>query len=200
MPQRSPLSTPVNTPDTQPAGARLFFALCPDQGVGDSIYKSTRNAVQASGGRPTSRENLHITLAFLGNVAAELEARVAALATDTAAEVAAAPFSFDLDEIGYWPGSQVLWYGCRQTPDTLRELAMQLRRRLQAARLPPKADKFVPHVTLARWVRHSGALPAAVRIPWEVREFVLMRSETLAAGVRYTPLARCALGRQGSLL
>ena len=68
------------------------------------------------------------------------------------------------------------------------------------ARLPPKADKFVPHVTLARWVRKPGALPAAVRIPWEVREFVLMRSETLAAGVRYTPLARCALGRQGSLL
>src|SRR5690348_10973824 len=123
MPQRSPLSTH----DMQPVGARLFFALCPDQGVGDSIYKATRNVVQASGGRPTAREHLHITLAFLGNVATELEARVAALATDTAAEVAAAPFSFDLDEIGYWPGSQVLWYGCRQPPDTLRELAMQLR-------------------------------------------------------------------------
>jgi len=196
MPQRSPLSTH----DTQPAGARLFFALCPDQGVGDSIYKATRNAVQASGGRPTSREHLHITLAFLGNVATELEARVAALATDTAAEVAAAPFSFDLDEIGYWPGSQVLWYGCRRIPDTLHELALQLRRRLQAAHLPPKADKFVPHVTLARWVKTPGALPAAVRIPWEAREIVLMRSETLAAGVRYTPLARCALGRQGTLI
>ncbi|HEV2321158.1 MAG TPA: RNA 2',3'-cyclic phosphodiesterase [Gammaproteobacteria bacterium] len=196
MPQRSPLSTH----ETQPAGARLFFALCPEQGGGDSIYKATRNAVQASGGRPTSRENLHLTLAFLGNVAPDLEARVAALATDTAAEVAAAPFSFDLDEIGYWPGSQVLWYGCRQTPETLRGLAMQLRRRLQAAQLPPKADKFVPHVTLARWVKNPGPLPAAVRIPWEVREFVLMRSETLAAGVRYTPLARCTLGRQASLL
>lgn len=190
----------MSTPDTQPAGARIFFALCPDPGVGDSIYKSTRNAVQASGGRPTSRENLHLTLAFLGNVSPDLEARVTALATDTAAEVAAGPFRFDLDDIGYWPGSQVLWYGCRQTPETLRELAMQLRRRLQAARLPPKADKFVPHVTLARWVKNPGPLPAAVRIPWEVREFVLMRSETLAAGVRYTPLAHCALGRQGTLI
>ena len=104
-------------------------------------------------------------------------------------EVQVRPFSFELDELGYWPSSQVIWYGCAQTPETLHGLAMELRRRLQAAALPHHTDKFVPHVTLARWVRKAGPLPTAQRITWEVRDVVLVRSETLATGVRYTELA-----------
>ncbi len=186
--------------DTRPAAARLFFALCPDEATRDAIYRASRNLAQGSGGRVIPPEQFHITLAFLGSVQAELEPRVAALAEGTASEVAAAPFSFELDELGFWPSSKVIWYGCSHTPEALRSLAMELRRRLHSASLPPDPGKFTPHVTLARWVRKAGPFAPAARISWEAREFVLIRSETLANGVRYTPLARCPLGRQGSLL
>jgi len=195
-----PQTSPHTYHDERPAAARLFFALCPDDATRDAIYRASRNLAQNSGGRVIPPEQFHITLAFLGSVQPELEPRVAALAEGTAAEVQAGPFSFELDELGFWPNSKVIWYGCSHTPEALRALAMELRRRLQSAALPLAPGKFTPHVTLARWVRTAGPFAPAQRIPWEVREFTLIRSETLANGVRYTPLARCPLGRQATLI
>ena len=196
MPQRSP--TIPSHPD--PARARFFFALCPDVPTRDAIYRASRNQAQNSGGRPVPPENFHITLAFLGSVRQELEERVAAQAVGSGDAVQAEPFSFELDELGYWPSSRVIWYGCTHTPTALHGVAMELRRHLHAAALPPDPGKFVPHVTLARWVQKPAPLPAAQRILWEVRDLVLVRSETLATGVRYTEIARCPLGRQGRLI
>lgn len=195
-----PQSSPHIYHDERPAAARLFFALTPDEATRDAIYRASRNLALNSGGRAIPPEQFHITLAFLGSVQPEQEERVAALATGTGEEVQSGPFDFTLDEIGFWPNSKVIWYGCTHTPEALRELALDLRRRLSNAALPPAPRKFVPHVTLARWVRKAGPFPAPERISWEVREFVLMRSETLSSGVRYTALARCPLGRQGSLI
>jgi 2'-5' RNA ligase len=196
MPQRSPT---IHS-HQDPARARLFFALCPDEPTREAIYRASRNVAHNSGGRPVPPENFHITLAFLGSVPQELEERVAAQAAGSGEAVEAEPFSFELDQIGHWPSSRVIWYGCTHMPAPLHDLAMDLRRRLHAAKLPPDPGKFVPHVTLARWVQKPAPLPAPQRIRWEVRELVLVRSETLATGVRYTPLARCPLGRQGVLI
>ena len=195
-----PQSSPHIYHDERPAAARLFFALTPDEATRDAIYRASRNLALNSGGRAIPPDQFHITLAFLGSVQPEQEKRVAALASGTAGEVPNGPFDFALDQVGHWPNSKVIWYGCSHTPAALRDLALDLRRRLSNVALPPAPGKFVPHVTLARWVRKAGPFPAPERIPWEVREITLIRSETLASGVRYTPLARCPLGRQGTLI
>ena len=180
--------------------ARLFFALLPDPETREAIYKATRAAVADLDGRRIPAEQFHITLAFLGSPPGALEERVIARAEATADEVQVDPFTFELDEIGFWPNSQVVWYGCSQRPEALRSLAMELRRRLQVAGLPHASGKFEPHVTLARWVRKAGPFASARRIVWKVSDFALIRSETLPGGVRYTPLSHSALGRQGSLI
>ena len=195
-----PLRSPISTHEEQPARARLFFALCPDEPTRDALYKASHNVARNSGGRPMAPEHFHITLAFLGGVPPELEERVSHRAAGTAGAVQADPFSFELDEIGYWPNSKVIWYGCSHTPSPLHSFAMGLRRSLQGAGLPTAPGKFVPHVTLARWVKDAGPLPQAERIRWDVSEFVLIRSETLSSGVHYTRLASCPLGRQGLLI
>ena len=192
MPQRIPL----DTPSERHGHARLFFALWPDEALRDAIYKASRGAVEMSGGRPVPRENLHITLAFLGGIS-DAAAEQAAAAAD---EVLEGSFEFALDEFGFWPTSQVVWYGCSTPPAMTRSLALKLRERLQARSLRPDSNKFVPHVTLARWVHKAGPFMPAARIPWKVDEFALIRSETRASGVEYTPLARWPLGRQGVLI
>ena len=192
--------SPHSTQGTSQSRPRLFFALLPDPETREAIYKASRAAIADLGGRPIPAEQFHITLAFLGGVPPALEERVIARAEGTADEVQADPFTFELDEMGFWPNSQVVWYGCSQRPEALRALAMDLRRRLQVAGLPHAPGKFVPHVTLARWVRKAGPFAPARRIVWKVRDFALIRSETLPGGVRYTPLAQSALGRQGTLI
>ena len=192
--------SPHSTQGTSQSRPRLFFALLPDPETREAIYKATRTAVADLGGRPIPTEQFHITLAFLGGVPGGLEERVIAHAQATAGELQADPFTFELDEMGFWPNSQVVWYGCSQRPEALRALAMELRRRLQVAGLPPAPGKFVPHVTLARWVRKAGPFAPAQRIVWKVRDFALIRSETLASGVRHTPVAQCGLWRQGMLI
>ena len=195
-----PVPAPKNLQQTNQGRARLFFALSPDEATREAIYKASRNAAQANGGRAIPPENFHITLAFLGSPPSELEEQVAAKAVATAEGVQVQPFRFELDELGYWPSAKVVWYGCSTPPETLRALALEIRRRLGASGLPHHDDKFVPHLTLARWVQKAGPFAPAQRIAWDVSEFVLIRSETLSAGVRYTQLARCALGRQGVLI
>ncbi|MGE5625680.1 MAG: RNA 2',3'-cyclic phosphodiesterase [Bacillota bacterium] len=176
--------------------SRLFFALVPDAATREAIHKASRAAVSLSDGRPVPAQNLHITLAFLGHIG---EAAVRE-ALNAAAEVQGPVFSFDLDEIGYWASSQVLWYGCSATPSKLRDLALSLRQRLTARGLKPDPDKFVPHVTLSRWVRKLGQFGPAEKIRWNVQEFTLVRSVTRAGGVDYTPLEQWPLGRQGVLI
>ncbi len=53
---------------------RLFFALWPDEAVRAQLAHWARELHAVCGGRPTRPENLHVTLAFLGNVE---DARVA---------------------------------------------------------------------------------------------------------------------------
>jgi len=192
--------SPHSTQGTSQSRPRLFFALLPDPETREGLYKASRAAIADLGGRPIPPDQFHVTLAFLGGVPPVLEERVIARAAGSADEVQSAPFTFELDEMGFWPNSQVVWYGCSQRPEALRGLAMELRRRLQVAGLPPAPGKFMPHVTLARWVRKAGPFEPARRIVWKVRDFALIRSETLPSGVRYTPLSRNELGRQGTLI
>src|SRR5690606_10650260 len=56
--------------DAEKSGVRhrVFYALWPDEETRASLARATRHAVRRCGGRPIRRENLHITLAFLGSV------------------------------------------------------------------------------------------------------------------------------------
>lgn len=192
MPQRSPAISHSPTH----ARVRLFFALWPDEPVREAIYKASRGAVTTSGGRPIPRENLHATLAFLGGIG-DAATRQAMAAAD---EVNLPAFRFELDTLGYWSNSQVVWFGCATPPEGPRTLAHELRQRLTDRALRVEPDKFSLHVTLSRWVHKAGALDHAQRIPWDVNEFALISSETRAHGVDYTVLARWPLGRQGTLI
>lgn len=164
---------------------RLFFAFWPDDSLRHAIIKACRRAVKRSGGKPVPAANFHITLAFLGS----LDADGAGKARQAADRVRAAAFDLQLDRLGFWSGSGLLWLGATQPPQAARVLAADLVRELRTRGLAPDAKAFVPHLSLARKVLKPGLLGAVPPLNWHVDAFALMRSHTHGRNSEYQLLA-----------
>jgi len=152
--------------------------------------------VQAQGRAPAA-ENLHLTLAFLGDVAATRIATLHAIGLAVAA--AAPPFTLTLDRAGAFRGSGIAWAGASATPRELGELVRQLCDALTAEGFAIEHRTFQPHVTLARRCRKPGRIQIASPIAWNVSRVALNASETLPDGPRYRALADWRLGPSATM-
>jgi 2'-5' RNA ligase len=153
------------------ARLRLFFALWPDPGARAALAGWARAAHALCGGRLMRPQNLHFTLAFLGDTdAARLDALLAAAATVTPRR-----FVVDVDRAEYWRHNRIVWAGAAVVPEALAALVAELRGALDAAGFRYDAKAFVPHVTLVRDAR-PAALPALAPVAWPVASFVLVKS------------------------
>ena len=175
---------------------RLFFALWPDDALATCLEAVATAAALRFGGRPTRRETLHLTLAFLGDVAgAELPGLIAA-----GRRVGVAPFTLQIDRLGCWRHNRLLWAGCRPEPGLDRLLAQLQLALAEAGRpQPARPHAFMPHLTLIRKLPAS-TLPDQVRLfppgdmpPWHCSRFRLVASQLSAAGSAYTTLAEFPL-------
>jgi RNA 2',3'-cyclic 3'-phosphodiesterase len=172
---------------------RLFYALLPENGVRLALANLARDVARETGGRAARAENLHLTLAFLGNVPQERIAELAEIGA-RAAE-AAAPFPLTLDALGVFRDAGVAWAGPQAIPAGLRRVFDVLRASLRAAVLPTERRVFNPHVTLARRCHHGLAATVMEPLDWRVESIALMASETLPEGARYRELASWPLAR-----
>ena len=167
----------------QPAETvRLFFALWP----GDDLQaKLAAWAKRAAGkGRAMRRENIHLTLAFLGATDAALLPELTSLA------VPFAPVSLVLDRIGYWKHNRIIWCGAAEEPQALTALVEGLRGWLDAAAIAYDRKPFVSHVTLVRNAPDLESAPAWVPLVWEIADFALVISERIEGRVSYRVLQR----------
>jgi RNA 2',3'-cyclic 3'-phosphodiesterase len=172
----------------------LFFALWPDEPVRDALARSAAPLLEVCRGRRVPKRNYHLTLAFLGGVAADRLDEIRAAARTVRPE----PFSLTMDCHGHWPGPRVAWLGCRRPPPEADGLAQVLWRALEPLGFRPDVRPFRPHLTVLRACRSCDWAGPVVPVDWPVREFALMRSETLPAGPRYEVVDRWALTNPGS--
>ncbi|MGH8278082.1 MAG: RNA 2',3'-cyclic phosphodiesterase [Gammaproteobacteria bacterium] len=164
---------------------RLFFALWPDDALRGTLYKETRRAVRASGGKPVAKTNFHITLAFLGQLD-----RAGAQTACAAGEASRGElFDLVLDRFGFWPEAGVVWLGPAQVPEAGSRFAEELRRQLRARGIKVDVRPFAPHLTLARKVAKPGDFGTPHPLRWPVREFVLVHSVTAQRASEYHLLA-----------
>jgi 2'-5' RNA ligase len=171
---------------------RLFFALWPDADTRRSLDLTGKWLHRYWDGRRTRPETLHLTLVFLGAVAAS---RLDEL-RELAAAVAAERFTLHLDQAGCWGHNRVGWLGAGETPPALAALVADLENRLQAGVFRFDRRAFVPHITLLRKARCAES-PGCRPLDWRVDRFVLVESQSTETGVQYRivgewPLAAAA--------
>lgn len=170
----------------------MFFALWPSQELQQQLFAFGLQQ-ERKGGRPVAQHNIHMTLLFLGSITPSFRSCM----ENVAAQIKAAPFSLYLDQAGYFPRPKVSWVGCSRTPPALTQLVMELRKGQRDCGSTPESRGFVPHMTLARKVGRTPKSGIEPDLDWPVREFCLVRSETLSAGVEYTVVSRWPLCGQG---
>lgn len=170
---------------------RLFIAI----EIPDDLKASLgRLRVDLPGARWVAAEQIHLTMAFLG----EVDEAVAAQLNRELAEIRVAEFKLCLSGIGCFPSRyrpRVLWIGILPHPH-LTELAARVRAAAVACGIPQEERPFSPHITLARLkMSSSGELEAFLDHnklieyqPFKVEKFILYQSKLTQQGAEHIPV------------
>ena len=148
-----------------------------------------------------ARDNVHLTLKFLGNVET---ARLGEVERALAAAAAARPaFDLDVQGLGAFPTrtrARVLWAGVSAGAAETAALAAAVDDALAALGFAREGRTFAAHVTLGRvrepraHPRLAEALDVATAFGHQrVARISLMKSELSPRGARYTELAGLSL-------
>lgn len=165
---------------------RLFYALWPDVRFAKHLARAAAALPLAGDAQRVPYDNFHVTLAFIGEVAAS---QLPALRRIGGAQ-RAPECSITLDEYEYWSEPQVLVAVVRESPAALIELSTLLYRALSTSGVAPRLERpprpLRAHVTLARKVAQAPVQQALSPIHWNVRSFSLVSSDTRGAHSVYT--------------
>lgn len=162
---------------------RLFFAAWPPPEAAAALHAW---AESLACGKVIVRENIHLTLAFLGE--SEPARAVAA-----ARRVRARRHDLPIEEARYVKRNEMVWVAPRATPLELAQLVEGLHAGLTSAGFILEERPFAAHITLLRKARAPDELPPLPRVDWPVDEFVLVRSRTSPRGSSYQPVERFRL-------
>lgn len=165
---------------------RLFIAINLNDEMKDALM-DLQDTMRTYGvrGRETPHENMHLTLAFIGDyddpdyvksIVDSIEVR---------------PFDIKLSGIGAFGD---LWWAGIEDSAPIQAVVRRLRRALAEADIPFDRKKFSPHITLIR--RANGRLSDASKeemaehfgITMRVDHISLMRSDRGKHGMIYTEL------------
>jgi 2'-5' RNA ligase len=159
----------------------MFFALWPPQPVQARLGELAREFERQCGGRALPVANIHLTLAFLG----ELRPAQVRAVGEIAAAIPFEPFRMVLDRLGWFRRKSLLWAGCREDAPALLRLAAQLGDGLRRCGFRIDARPFRTHLTLLRKARRFRRFELEAPVAWDVDEFCLVRSRLAAAGATY---------------
>jgi 2'-5' RNA ligase len=170
---------------------RLFFALWPAPATQHAWHHDLAPYLDSFGGHRVPAANLHLTLAFLGELPGHRMNDLLRLGDDLPTDAITLRF----DRIESWKSARVACLRPAETPAALTRLAGQLHTGLHMAGVAPEARHFRPHVTLARQATVPAAgLPVWPVVEWQVPAIALVRSRLLPAGSEYAVLQEWPLG------
>ncbi|MCX7732547.1 MAG: RNA 2',3'-cyclic phosphodiesterase [candidate division WOR-3 bacterium] len=143
-------------------------------------------------------EQMHITLAFLGEVTSEFVQNAESRLKQS---IAGFPeFSCQLAGLGAFPSvnrARVIWAGVGTGADRVIALQREVVQTLMRIGFVPERRPFSPHLTLGRMrvpvnVQFINSV-SFVSSEWRVSELIIYQSELHPSGPVYTPLVRLQL-------
>ena len=164
---------------------RLFIAIPLSEKMKQSVADA-QGAFQFRGvrGNYTPEENLHVTLAFIG----EYGDPNAVL--DALEEISFTPFKIKMGGVGCFDD---LWWVGLEENEALQNLAMKVRRTLSDAGIPFDRKRFKAHVTILRQAVFTRGREINVWVDpteMEVNHISLMCSTRGKHGMIYTEIGR----------
>lgn len=155
-------------------------------------------------------ESIHLTLHFLGDVAADDVEKIAELIQQAAS--AYPPFDLTVGGLGCFPNTRrprIIWVGVSGQTETLLSLQQNLGEKLKEIGFTPEARPYVPHLTLGRVkdnlpLRQLTQLGQAIEqtqgqvgqlATLHVTEISLMKSELKPTGAIYTQMVQARLNK-----
>jgi 2'-5' RNA ligase len=185
---------------------RLFLAIPLPPDLAARAYQILPASLPAL--RRVKAENLHLTLAFLGQTPADRLDDVTAVARDAAAVVS--PFLLSFYRAGRFPERgrpRVVWLGIADGEASVLELGAGVYAGLRSRGLGFDDRPLAPHLTLARVVEDASAAEAKTvgaalealavdGIDFEVNEIAVVQSVLSPKGPRYTALVTVPLAHK----
>jgi len=145
-----------------------FYALWPD----DATRTKLGQLQSHIRGRLTRPNNLHLTLAFLGQPPDALLPILRSILIQLKVE----PITLTIDRLGYFNRNRIAWAGMTSMPDALITLQKTLSRELTRKGIESDNQRaYKPHITLAR----DAEAPSVTNIDpfeWRADRVVLARS------------------------
>lgn len=178
---------------------RVFIAIAIDEQA-RRLLATVQDELKKSGCRVgwVPPENIHLSLAFLGDVSGE---QIVSLSQDLQALAPAmAPFKFSSSGVGYFGSERhprVIWAGIAGPPPELVKLHSEITAILKKHNLASDDRPFKPHLTFGR-IRSAQRIESLMKAIHAARDsafgtvvadrFFLMRSELHPRGAQYTVL------------
>jgi 2'-5' RNA ligase len=170
---------------------RLFIAINFDNAVKNALSETIADLRGAARrGRYTPWDNLHLTLAFIGE-SERIEA-ITGVMGDVARDSLIEPLRITLSGAGVFggKGGDLHWVGIEGAPE-LSGLAEGLANGLRQVGLDIDCRRFVPHVTIGRGVIVDGEAIVRVHPASMLADHIsLMRSERINGRQAYSEVAR----------
>jgi 2'-5' RNA ligase len=169
--------------------------------VADALAHAAEVAVRTREGRevrPSAARRIHLTCAFLGDVAGQQVGELADQLADVATTTA--PSELTIDRAGHF-GDRVLWASTSEPPDDVKSLAKAVRIGIRSAGLSVQGNEFRPHLTVARTRQDTVMAPLVARlqdelsaspVTWRANDLCLV-SSVRAASATYEVLERWQL-------
>jgi len=185
---------------------KIFIAINPDQKIKKRFFKERSNFSDLPV-RWTKRENLHITLSFLGKTKDELIPSIISSVEEVCLEHS--PFSLEFDKICYGPTEQnprMIWIKGKKSKE-IGELRSDLEKNLSSMPRQETSDfrnGFSPHITLGRLRRNDFREISAeekpvvnkdISIKFEVTSIDIIESLLGPTGAQHTILQSINLSK-----
>lgn len=167
---------------------RLFFGLDPSAEDKRALGE-WRDQYAYADGRPVPIDNLHLTLAFIGEVDNRQLDSLCIETDEWLSDRTAIVVTLELDRVGYFPRPSIYWLGCSAVDRDLENLQAGVRGRALNAGARRESRAWVPHVTLYRQCEAPSVPLREPRFTLKFEHLTLFESLSGRSGVRYEPVA-----------